>query len=336
MRDAGRMATTRVLILGGTEFVGHAFVDEALARGHEVTVLNRGTHKPRAGVTNLVGDRTKPGAFDALGRAEWDLVVDTWSWGPKAVTDAAAHLSARAGKYVYVSSRSVHTYPAPAYAREDAPVVEASAAETDFSDYARAKRGGELGALAGFGDRALLLRPGLVLGPRENIGRLPWWLNRIARGGEIVAPGPAEACIQYVDARDLAGFGLDTAATGPVNVVSEPDTTTMRALLDACVAATGSDATLRWFTPQQLDAAGIAPWTELPVWIAPGPDSDGMYRGDVSLAMAAGLTIRPLADTVRDTWTWLRSVGGAAPRRPDRPPVGLPAEKEKVLLDGGR
>jgi len=329
------MTPKRVLILGGTEFVGRAFVDEALARGHDVTVLNRGSRAPRRDVTTLVGDRTTPEGLSALGSAEWDLVVDTWSWGPKAVTDAAALLSHRAEKYVYVSSRSVHTYPSAAYAREDAPVVEASAADTDYSDYARAKRGGELGALAGFGDRALLLRAGLILGPRENIGRLPWWLTRIARGGPVVAPGPAEAAIQYVDARDLAGFGLDTAATGPVNVVSPPDATTMREVLEACVAATGSDAELRWFTPAELEAAGVEPWMELPIWISPGPDADGMHRGDVSTALGAGLTIRPLAQTVGDTWTWLQSVGGVAPQRHDRPPVGLPADKEAALLSSG-
>jgi nucleoside-diphosphate-sugar epimerase len=328
------MATKRVLILGGTEFVGHAFVDEALARGHDVTVLNRGSRQPRFGVTTLVGDRTAPEGLSALGSAEWDLVVDTWSWGPKAVTDAAAHLSTRADQYVYVSSRSVHEYPAPAYAREDARVVDASADDTDFSDYARAKRGGELGALAGFGDRALLLRAGLIVGPRENIGRLPWWLTRIARGGDVVAPGPADACIQYIDARDLAAFGLDTDATGPVNVVSPPDTTTMRELLETCVSISDSDAAMRWFTPAQLEAAGVEPWTELPVWIPPGPDSDGMHRGDVSSALAAGLAFRPLVDTVADTWHWLQSIGGVAPQRPDRPAVGLPTDKERQLLAG--
>jgi len=330
------MARKRVLILGGTEFVGHAFVDAAVAREHDVTVLNRGSRAPRSDITTLVGDRTTAGGLDALGSGEWDLVVDTWSWGPKAVTDAAQLLRDRAQKYVYVSSRSVHSYPSAAYAREDAPVVEASADETDYSDYARAKRGGELGALAGFGDRALLLRPGLILGPRENIGRLPWWLTRIARGGTVVAPGPAESTVQYVDARDLAAFGLDTAATAAVNVVSPPDVTTMRAVLEACVAATASDAELRWFTPDEIENAGIEPWMELPIWLPPGPDADGMHRGDVSAALAAGLTIRPLQQTVSDTWAWLQSIGGVAPQRPDRPPVGLPVEKEKALLDSGR
>lgn len=325
------MAATRVLILGGTEFVGHAFVDEALDRGHDVTLLNRGSHEPRAGVTTLSGDRTAAGGLDALGTGEWDLVVDTWSWAPKAVTDAAALLSARAEKYVYVSSRSVYDEPG-ALVGEGAPVVEASADDTDFGDYARAKRGGELGAVAGFGDRALLLRAGLVLGPRENIGRLPWWLTRISRGGEVVAPGPADAGIQYIDARDLAAFGLDTAATGAVDLVSPPDETTMRELLEACIAATGSDARLRWIAPEAILTAGVEPWIELPVWLSPGADYEGMHRADVSMAIAAGLRIRPLTDTVADTWAWLQSVGGVAPRRPDRPVVGLPEAKERALL----
>jgi len=329
------MAATRVLILGGTEFVGHAFVDEALARGHDVTLLNRGSHAPRDGVTTLVGDRTAADGLDALRSGEWDLVVDTWSWDPRAVTDAAALLSSRAEKYVYVSSRSVYDEPA-ALVGEGAPVVEGSADDTDFGDYARAKRGGELGAVAGFGDRALLLRPGLVLGPRENIGRLPWWLTRISRGGEVVAPGPAEAGIQYIDARDLAAFGLDTAATGAVDVVCPPDQATMSDLLETCIAVTGSDARLRWIAPEAILSAGVEPWIELPVWLAPGADHEGMHRADVSAAIAAGLHVRPLSETVADTWTWLRSIGGVAPQRPDRPVVGLPEEKEKLLLGSAR
>jgi 2'-hydroxyisoflavone reductase len=328
------MTATRVLILGGTEFVGRAFVDEALARGHDITVLNRGTRAPAAGVTSVVGDRTRSTGLDALGSGEWDVVVDTWSWAPRAVTDAAARLSGRAGKYVYVSSRSVYDEPA-ALADESAPVVDGAADDTGFDDYARAKRGGELGALAGFSDRALLLRAGLVLGPHENIGRLPWWLSRVARGGDVVAPGPAEAGIQYVDARDLAAFGLGTATTGAVNVVSPPDTTTMRDLLEACVAVTGGAARLRWFTPERLAAVGAEPWIELPAWLPPGADAEGMHRGDWSKGAAAGLAIRPLGETVADTWSWLTSIGGVAPQRPDRPVLGLPESTERALLDGG-
>ncbi|WP_338043416.1 NAD-dependent epimerase/dehydratase family protein, partial [Nonomuraea lactucae] len=179
----------KLLVLGGTEFVGRAFLDEALAMGWEVTVLNRGTHEPPPGVTALRGDRSAPGGLAALGDGVWDVVVDTWSWAPSAVRDSASLLAGRAGHYVYVSSRSVHGYPVPAGADESAPVVEASADDDGHADYARAKAGGELAAVAAFGDRALLARAGLILGPHENIGRLPWWLTRIARGGPVLAPG---------------------------------------------------------------------------------------------------------------------------------------------------
>jgi 2'-hydroxyisoflavone reductase len=251
------------------------------------------------------------------------------------VTDAAAALSARGGRYVYVSSRSVYAHPV-ALDDEGAAVVAAAADDEHYDDYARAKAGGELGAVAGFGDRALLLRAGLILGPHENIGRLPWWLTRIARGGPVVAPGPRDLGVQYIDARDLAGFGLDAGVTGAVDVVTPPGAHTMSDVLEACVAATASDARLHWVDPEAVLAAGVEPWIELPVWIPPGEDHDGMHRAGAARAGAAGLTTRPLVDTVADTWVWLRSIGGVAPQRPDRPVVGLPAEKEQRLLETAR
>jgi 2'-hydroxyisoflavone reductase len=325
------MAIQRVLILGGTEFVGRAFVDEALARGHDVTVLNRGSREPRSDVTTLVGDRTLPGGLDAVATGRWDVVVDTWSWAPVAVRDAATVLRDRADRYVYVSSRSVYAHPAP-LDDESAEVVDASADDTGFADYARAKAGGERGAIAGFGDRAVLLRAGLILGPFENIGRLPWWLSRVARGGAVVAPGPADLAIQYIDARDLAAFGLESQLAGAVDIVTPPGAHTMRDVLEACRAVTGSDADLRWTPPEVVLRAGVEPWIELPIWIPPGEDHDGMHRAAAARAAAAGLATRPLLDTVADTWSWLRSIGGVAPQRPDRPTVGLPEEKERALL----
>ncbi|TMR90260.1 NAD-dependent epimerase/dehydratase family protein [Nonomuraea basaltis] len=324
----------KVLVLGGTEFVGRAVVEEALALGWDVTVFNRGSQEPPAGVTALRGDRSAAGGLAALKRGEWDVVVDTWSWAPSAVTDAASLLAERAGHYVYVSSRSVYADPVPFGADESAPVVEASADDDDASDYARNKAGAELGALAAFGERALLARAGLILGPYENIGRLPWWLGRIARGGPVLAPAPADQGLQYVDARDLAVWCLRAAERGvggAFNVVSPPGFATMRELLETCVQVTGSDAELRWFDADTILAAGVKPWMDLPIWLV-GEDYDFMHGGDVAKAVAAGLRLRPVAETVADTWAWLQSIGGEAPQRPDRPRLGLdPAVEAKLL-----
>lgn len=322
-------------MLGGTEFVGRAVAEAALARDWRVTVFHRGRHAPPPGVLAVRGDRTEPGGLAGLDRGEWDVVVDTWSGAPSAVRDAARSLADRVGRYVYVSSRSVYAFPAPAGLPEDGAVVDGCADDGGEVDYARAKRGGELAALAAFGDRALLARAGLILGPGENVGRLPWWLSRVARGGPVLAPGPRDLKLQYVDVRDLATWIVDAAErelAGPFNVVSASGHTTMGGLLAACVEVTGSDADLRWTDPDTILSAGIEPWSDLPIWLPPGELYDFMHAGDVSRAVAAGLRCRPVRETVADTWAWLRGVGGRAPQRPDRPPVGLDPDVEAKVL----
>lgn len=331
----------RLLVLGGTGFVGRSVVEDAVARGADVTVLNRGQRPAVAGVTAVTGDRRSPGGLAALGDGEWDVVVDTWAAEPYVVRDATRALADRVGRYVYVSSRSVYDFEA-AHARmgEDGKVVDASpddGAAGEKVDYARAKRGGELAAEAVFGDRALLARAGLILGPYEDIGRLPWWLNRIARGGDVLAPGPQDLKLQYIDARDLAIWMLDAATAGvggAFNVVSEPGHTTMGELLEACIRVTGSDARLRWTDPSVILDAGVAPWTELPIWLPPTNEFAFLHAGDVSRALAAGLRCRPVADTVADTWAWLVSLGGVAPIRSDLPPPGLDPDVEARILAG--
>ncbi|MEV8531337.1 NAD-dependent epimerase/dehydratase family protein [Streptomyces sp. NPDC051211] len=324
----------KLLMLGGTEFVGRAISEDALARGWEVTVFHRGRHAPPPGTASLHGDRTAPGGLDALAEGEWDLVVDTWSGAPTAVRDSARLLRGRVDRYVYVSSRSVYSYPAPPGLPEDAAIVEGSP-DAPATAYAEDKRGGELAALDAFGDRALLVRAGLILGRYENIGRLPWWLNRMAEGGPVLAPGPRDMPIQYIDVADLARWTLDAAEAGldgAYNLVSPLGHATMGSFLEACAAVTGGTAELRWTDPQRILDAGVQPWTELPVWLPPGEDHDYMHGGDVSKAVAAGLTCRPVEDTVADTWAWLQSLGGAVPQRPDRPKPGLDREREASLL----
>ncbi|MGW2293658.1 SDR family oxidoreductase [Streptomyces violaceorubidus] len=331
----------RLLVLGGTEFVGRAVVEAALGRGWEVTVLHRGRHAPPPGARALHGDRTAPDGLAALAKGAWDAVVDTWSAAPRAVRDAARLLRDRAGRYVYVSSCSVYAWAPPAGYTEDAPLVEGASASAGQRDYARDKRGAELAVSDAFGaDRSVLVRSGLVLGPYENVGRLPWWLNRVARGGPVLAPGPYDLPLQYIDVRDLADWTLgavEGGLGGPYNLASPPGHTTMGGLLEACAKVTGTAAELRWTSPGTVLAAGIEPWGQLPVWTPPGSDlHDALQRADVSRALSTGLACRPVEDTVADTWSWLRDLGGTAPRRPDRPPVGLdPQTEARVLAEGG-
>ncbi|WP_369252233.1 SDR family oxidoreductase [Streptomyces sp. R41] len=324
-------------MLGGTEFVGRAVAEAALGRGWDVTVFHRGRHEPPSGVRSLHGDRTAPDGLAALAEGEWDVVVDTWSAAPRAVRDTARLLAGRVSRYVYVSSCSVYAWAPPAGYAEDAPLVEGAVADAEQTDYARDKRGGELAALDAFGAKgSLLVRSGLILGPYENIGRLPWWLNRIARGGPVLAPGPRDLPLQYVDVRDLAEWVLgavEAGLGGAYNLVSPRGHTTTGGLLDACVRATGAQVELRWTEPDVVLGAGIEPWTQLPVWVPPGSDlHDALHTADVSRAVGAGLRCRPVFETVADTWDWLQSLGGVAPQRPDRPTVGLdPAVEAKVL-----
>ncbi|MEU8955661.1 NAD-dependent epimerase/dehydratase family protein [Streptomyces sp. NPDC048518] len=326
----------RLLMLGGTEFVGRAVTEAALARGWEVTVFHRGHHAAPEGAAAVHGDRTTEDGLAALAEGTWDAVVDTWSAAPRVVRDAARLLADRVGRYVYVSSSSVYRYPGEAGSDESFPVVDGDP-DAEATEYAQDKRGGELAALAAFGaGRTVLARAGLILGPYENIGRLPWWLNRVARGGPVLAPGPRDLDIQYVDVRDLAEWILDAVAAGlhgPYNLVSPMGRFTMGELLDACAeVAGGPDLALRWTDPQVVLDAGIEQWMELPVWLAPGEVHDTMHRSSAAKAAAAGLATRPVAETVRDTWEWLRAIGGTPPRRPDRPVVGLAPEKEAKAL----
>ncbi|MFF9404251.1 SDR family oxidoreductase [Streptomyces anandii] len=327
----------RLLVLGGTEFAGRAVVEAAAGRGWDVTVLNRGRHAPVPGVRSLLGDRTAPGGLAALADGEWDAVVDTWSAAPRAVHESARLLRGRAGRYVYVSTCSVYAWAPPAGYTEDAPLVEGAAPDAEQSDYARDKRGGELAAAGAFGPGdSLLVRSGLILGPYENIGRLPWWLGRIARGGPVLAPGPRELPLQYVDVRDLAEWilgAVERGLGGPYNLMSPRGHTTMRELLEACARVTGAEAELCWTEPETILGAGIEPWTQLPVWVPPGSDEhDALHGADVSRALATGLRCRPVGETVADTWRWLRAIGGTAPRRPGRPAVGLDAAAEAEVL----
>jgi 2'-hydroxyisoflavone reductase len=325
-----------LLVLGGSSFLGRAVAEDGLRRGWRVATFNRGRRPPVSpDVEALSGDRLDPRDLGVLRGRRWDVVVDTWSGAPRAVRDSAAALREGAGRYVYVSSGSVYAPPPRIGGDESAPVVEASPEAGDDVDYPERKRGAELAVLGELGDRALLVRAGLILGPHEDVGRLPWWLLRLARGGEVLAPGPADLPLQLIDARDLAAWMLDAAVAGhggPFNAVSRPGHTTMGGLLDACRAVTGADAHLTWVDAAAVERAGIEAWTELPIWLPPTHQYRGMLEADVERAHGAGLRARPVAETVRDTWDWLESAGRRPRLRADLPPVGLDPVKERRVL----
>jgi 2'-hydroxyisoflavone reductase len=328
----------RLLVLGGTHHVGRALVEAGLERGDEVTTLNRGTRRPARGVDARFADRRDPDALaQALGNDVWDAVVDTWSHEPAAVSEAALQLSGRAAHLTYISSRSVYAWPIPSGADESAPLVTGDPASTDAEPYAEAKRGGEMAAKREFGGPVLLARAGLVLGPYEIVGRLPWWLRRIAAGGPVPAPGPPDRPLQYIDGRDLAEWVLRCAErrrAGAFNTVSKPGHTTIGEVLQACVEVTRSGAELVWRTPEQVGAAGVSGWTDLPIWTPPTGELAALHDADVDAAHGAGLTCRPVAETVRETWDWLQAEGWPEPPPGRAGQLGTTAAQEALLLAG--
>ncbi len=311
-------------------------MEEALARGDEVTTVTRGVSgAPASGADARYADRTEPEQLRAaLGEDTWDAVIDTWSKAPRVVRDSAELLADRTGHYGYVSSRSVYSWPIPSRADESAAVVEADADSDDASDYAAAKMGGELAVLRYFDGRSVLARAGLILGPYEGVGRMPWWLRRIERGGDVLAPGPRDLPLQYIDCRDLARWMLhaaDEGISGAFNTVSRPGHATMESLLTAAVAATGSDARLVWVDPDVLEAADVQGWTELPVWVPAQGEAISLHDGNVDAIYAAGLVCRPVGETVADTWHWLQAEGDPEVT-PGRPAHGIDPEKERGIL----
>jgi len=322
----------RLLVLGGTRFVGRAVIHDALARGWNVTAVHRGlSGAPPAGATSLLADRAVPGELGrVLSGDAWELVVDTWDGAPRVATEAARVLRGRVQRYGYVSSMSVYTWGS--HVDENSPLVAGDASAGD-GEYPALKRGAELGVLAAHPD-AVLARAGLILGPHEDIGRLPWWLHRISRGGRVVAPGRPGRPLQYVDVRDLASWllsALSRELAGPVDVASRSGHATTEQLLQACVRATGSDARLVWVSESDLQAHGVEPFTQVPCWVPETGEFAGFLEADTSRAAHAGLVCRPVTDTVTDTWQWLQQEGTPV-QRPDRDVHGLPTALEQRIL----
>ena len=332
----------QLLVIGGTSFLGRAAVVEALSRGWAVTTFNRGVSGPDLeGVEPLRGDRADPSALGQLEDRRFDVVVDTCGFVPRVVGRSARALAESGAHYVFVSSISATTTWPGRPTPEGLDGLPCSAdAGPDDGGYGELKAGCERAVAEVFGQSSTVARAGLIIGPHENVGRLPWWLERIARGGEVLAPGDPDEPMQLVDARDLAAFLLDCGdhrIGGTFNATARRGNATFGSWLTDCVEATGSVATLTWVPDDLLLEHGVEPWTELPLWMPkglPGEDNgDHVWDSDASLAAAAGLRPRPVRESVADTWAWMQRSGRPEPR-PDRPLPGLPPELEAQLLAG--
>src|SRR5450631_440866 len=322
----------RVLMLGGGTFVGRALVDAVVAAGHEVTTFTR-TTAPPAGVEAVHGDRTTAAGLRAVADREWDVVFDTWSGAPRVVRISASALEGRVGYYSYVSTASV--YDDRAFGSDESHPTVDSDPDADATDYPDDKRGAELAILDAFGERhCLFAHAGIIVGPYESTGRLVWWLNRIAAGGDVLAPGPASARLQWVDARDLAQWMVACAevrTAGAFTAISPPGFVGLGEVLDECIKRTSSSAHLVWVSPEFVTAQGLWEWVELPLWLPPGDDFDSAYRLDTRRAAAAGLVCRPIMETVGDTWAWIQA-GGIPRTVAGRPLPGLDPVKEQAAL----
>jgi 2'-hydroxyisoflavone reductase len=325
----------KLLVLGGTLFLGRHFVEAALERGHHVTLFNRGRTNPELfpDAEHLRGDRDVD--LSALAGREWDAVVDFSGYVPRVVGSSARLLADRAAHYTFVSSVSAYRDFAQVGIAEDYTLAELPEESEDVSAfYGPLKARSEEAVQAAFGERALVVRPGVIVGPYDWTNRFGWWVRRLAKGGEIIAPGGGDWPVQLVHGRDLADWLLDLGEAGTActfNAVPRP--VAMKEVLEQMRETLRSDAVLVPVDEQFLLGRGVEPWEHLPLWLATGsnPDFVGMMAVDVSRAEAAGLRHRPLAQTIRETLAWEED----AARQDDGTralATGLPPDRERELL----
>jgi 2'-hydroxyisoflavone reductase len=293
-----------LLVIGGTRFVGRHVVAGALERGWDVTVFHRGTTpNPHPAAREILGDRRTD--LDRLD-GRWDAVVDLCGYLPGEVAASADALWKRAGQYAFVSSVSVYPDAGPERVAEDAPRKTLDAPVDEFTPalYGELKAACEDAVLQRCGPDALIVRPGLIVGSWDHTDRFGYWVRRIARGGVVLAPGDGAFRPHFIDARDVATFVLDAVAArrgGTYNVQGPEDPPTFAGLLAEMARTSGAKPDIRWTGEEFLTAAGVQPWTEMPLW-APGHTL--LDRVVCDAAIAAGLRFTPLATTLRDTLIW--------------------------------
>ncbi|UCG23619.1 MAG: NAD-dependent epimerase/dehydratase family protein [Chloroflexota bacterium] len=325
----------KILIIGGTVFLGRHLVEAAVAIGHEVTLFNRGQHNPELfpRLERLRGDRD--GDLKALESRKWDAVIDTCGYVPRVVRQSAALLADAVDNYVFVSTISVYVDPSKPGIDEESPLEtpEMNIEEVTGESYGPLKVGCEQVVSQAMQGRSLIIRPGLIVGPNDPTDRFTYWPVRMARGGQALAPAPESAPAQIIDVRDLAEWTVrlvENGQTGIFNATGPEKSLSMGDMLEQCRVAADSSAEMHWLPADYLLGAGVQPWSDLPLWL-PGDEMAGLLMTDVSRAVAAGLTHRPLYETARDTLNWAERLPQDHEWR-----AGLSAERESELLEGWR
>ena len=335
----------RILILGGTGFTGPHQVRYALARGHELTLFNRG-RRPKewpAPVEELVGDRNT-GDLKALAGREWDVCIDNPTSLPFWVRDAGQVLKGKVKQYVFISTLSVYasdrepgqdeTAPVAAYKGADAMKETQETLRADIEGlYGPLKVLSEKEAEKWFPGTTTVIRPGLIVGPGDESDRFTYWPVRLARGGDVLAPGDGKDPVQFIDARDLAQWTIrmvESRTLGVFNAMGPASELTMGGMLDAVHGAVGSSARLVWAPTDFLEQQKVTPWGDMPVWIPATGDTTGASRRSNQKAIAAGLAFEPLARTATDTLAWWKTL---PTERQAKLKAGIEPEREARVLE---
>jgi 2'-hydroxyisoflavone reductase len=302
----------KVLVIGGTRFLGRHLVEALLARHHEITLFNRGRTAPGlfADVEEIHGDRELN--LERLAGRRWDAVIDTCGYLPRVVRATCEALHGAVERYVFVSSISVYARFDAAQIDEDAPLaaLDDPLVEDVAAHYGALKAACEREVQAAFGTNALLVRPGLIVGPFDPTGRFTYWPQRLAAGGDVVAPGQPGDPVQFIDVRDLAEWIVRALTRGPggaYNATGPAMPLHFGAFLSGCIKALAVEPapTVTWCSERFLLDQGVTPWTELPLWVPAA--EQGIHRVSIQRALDTGLAFRPLAATVTDTLAWARS-----------------------------
>jgi len=322
----------KILIIGGTRFLGRHLVESALARGHEVTLFNRGKSNPDLfkQVQTIRGDREKD--LDQLS-GQWDAVIDTCGYFPRIVRMSAEALKDKVRSYVFISSISVYDGFGKIGINESDPVgkiADETIEEITGESYGPLKALCEKAVQDVFGDRSLIIRPGLIVGPNDPTDRFTYWPVRVARGGDVLVPEKPAAPIQIIDVRDLSDFVIELLQQnvfGVFNATGSEHELNLGTMLEVCKQVSGSDANFKWASVEFLNQNQVAPWSDMPAWVPDTPEDAGLSRVDISKAIRAGLKFMPLEKTIRDTLEWEKSRPSDHEWR-----AGLKPEREKELL----